>query len=586
MNAEMLYVGGVLLASGFVIAVSAWVWSKDLDISGQLFVLTVAIHPLVGVFVAAELLAPTRELAVLMYTIHTGLGSAIPVAFALFAISFATNRRVVSRRLLASAAVYVAVVFGLEVTNPIHGVARTGYEVVGTTIPHLSGAPTSFFTVLTMPVFIGYYAAIGILGYRFLARREGRWTQTVVLFVGFIPPFAVTALWLGGVLVGPLNGAFVIGSGWMASFAGWAVLRHQLFDVVPLAREAAFDALDERVIVVDDEHRLLDYNETAATTFPELVSGRGESLESVLPTLVADAETRPDGGTATDDHPFVSTFTRDDDGTPREYTLTVSTLQAGGAVRGYVLLIRDITDRQRHVRDLEQQTAQLERFASTLSHDLRNPLNVAYGRIELARMGGEESDLETALDALDRAERIIEDLLTLAREGRTIDDRQRVSLVDVAESAWRTTDTGDATLTLDIAPTIAVYADRTRLQNVFENLFRNSVEHGSTDSSASLTVTLGRHDDGFYVEDDGVGIPPEHREHVFDDEYTTGGGTGLGLTIVDAIAQAHGWTTGIETGRDGGTRIVFGDVTLADDAADDEHRSVARVEASSVDADP
>ncbi|WP_435066754.1 sensor histidine kinase [Haloplanus sp. C73] len=597
MNAETLYVAVVLLASGFVSVVAAWLWSDDLDRPGRLFTLTVGLHLPVGVFVAAELLAPTRQLAVLFYTLHTGLSSAIPLVFVLFALAFTADRRTPSNRLIAGVAVYAAVLFGLEVTNPIHGYARTGYEVVGATIPHLSGTPTPLFTVLTLPVFVGYYAAIGILGYRFLVRREARWRQTLVLFVGFVPPFAVTGLWISGLLIGPLNGAFVIGSSWMVSFAGWAVFRYQLFDLVPLARETVFEALDERVIVVDDELRLLDYNETAATTFPVLSDAHGESLDRLLPGLLAESSD-PDEG----EHPFASTFGRTDESTPREYTVDVSQLHTGGSVRGYVLVIRDITDRQRHIRDLEQQTAQLERFASTLSHDLRNPLNVARGRTELALEGDGKSNLRTALDALDRVDRIIDDLLTLAREGRTIDDRQRVSLVDVVEGAWRTTNTDGATLQIEVDPTVSVYADRTRLQNVFENLFRNSVEHGSTNNRRAeraddsvehgstnsrmesgdsvehgstdaraedhpITVTVGRHDSGFYVEDDGPGIPPENRESVLEYEFTTGDGTGLGLAIVDAIAQAHGWSVSVESGRDGGARITFDDVSFADDEA-------------------
>jgi len=614
MNAETLYVGAILLSSGFVTAVAAWLWSDELDLSGRLFVLLLALHPPLGLLVVAELLAPTRSLAVPFYALHTALSVAVPLVFFLFALAFASNRRHLPRPLLSGVAVYTAVVMALEVTNPIHHLARGSYQVVGSTVPHLTATPTTAFGLLTLPTFVAYYAAIGMLGYRFLGRREGRWMQTLVLLVGFVPPLAVSSLWFTGLLVGPLDGGFVVGSAWTAALAGWAVYRYQLFDVVPLAREAVFEALDERVIVVDDERRLLDYNDAAAETFPELVGNRRQRIGALLPVLL-DEPVSADGGGAgavtggnpvdgPDDptpSPFVSTFTRADGATPREYTVAVTRLDADGRPRGYAVVVRDITDRQRRIRDLERQKAQLERFASTLSHDIRNPLNVARGRTELAQERNEPSDLEHVIGALDRIDRIIDDLLTLSREGRTIDDRQRVSLVDVAEGAWRTTDTANATLVLDIDDHVSVSADRTRLLNVFENLFRNSVEHGSTaprsntrgdsvehgstgsrtasdDAVAhgvsddgvagddpAVTVTLGRHDDGFYVEDDGPGIPPEHRDSAFEYEFTTADGTGLGLAIVDAIAQAHGWTTDAREGSTGGARIVFSDVTLIDD---------------------
>ena len=88
---------------------------------------------------------------------------------------------------------------------------------------------------------------------------------------------------------------------------------------------------------------------------------------------------------------------------------------------------------------------------------------------------------------------------------------------------------------------------------------------GGDTTTAGLTVTLGRHADGFYVEDDGSGVPPEERDEVFDYEFSTDeDGTGLGLAIVEAIARAHGWSVGMTEGSDGGARVVFSGVDVAD----------------------
>ncbi len=109
---------------------------------------------------------------------------------------------------------------------------------------------------------------------------------------------------------------------------------------------------------------------------------------------------------------------------------------------------------------------------------------------------------------------------------------------------------------------------------MFENLFRNSVEHGSTssrtesddsvehgrcaDGAAPVTVSVGTTDDGFYVADDGVGIPPEERDDVFERGYTTSDtGTGFGLAIVVEVAQAHGWSVSVTESEDGGARFEF-----------------------------
>ncbi|MFB6195055.1 MAG: hypothetical protein ABEI80_02715 [Haloplanus sp.] len=91
MNAETLYVAAVLLTSGFVTVVAAWLWSDDLDLSGRLFVLMIALHPPVGLLVVGELLAPTRELTILFYTAHTALSMGIPLVLFLFTLAFTST---------------------------------------------------------------------------------------------------------------------------------------------------------------------------------------------------------------------------------------------------------------------------------------------------------------------------------------------------------------------------------------------------------------------------------------------------------------------------------------------------------------
>ena len=231
----------------------------------------------------------------------------------------------------------------------------------------------------------------------------------------------------------------------------------------------------------------------------------------------------------------------------------------------------------RRERELARQNGRLDEFASVVSHDLRNPLNVAEGNLELARMAVEDDHLDRVADALDRMHELIEDLLTLARSGRTVDDVRPVDLRSVAERAWATTDTEGARLVFDGDPG-TVRADESRLTQVFENLFRNCVEHGVTDErrgnagdgpeggagdatttdAPGVTVTVGGTDSGFYVADDGPGIPESMREDVFETGYTTSAdGTGFGLDIVRTIAAAHGWRVAATEGAAGGARFEF-----------------------------
>lgn len=190
-----------------------------------------------------------------------------------------------------------------------------------------------------------------------------------------------------------------------------------------------------------------------------------------------------------------------------------------------------------------------------VAHDLRNPLSVAKGFLEIAGETGKAEHFEKVESAHDRIERLIEDLLTLARGETTIEDAEEIDLESITTEAWGYVDTEEATLTVaDGIPTVT--GDAGRLTQLFENLFRNAIEHGGAD----VTVTVGGldGDDGFYVEDTGSGIPQEKQDDVFKHGVTSSeGGTGFGLSIVADIAKAHGWTVSVTDGSDGGARFEF-----------------------------
>jgi len=241
--------------------------------------------------------------------------------------------------------------------------------------------------------------------------------------------------------------------------------------------------------------------------------------------------------------------------------INASTVEIGGE-RVSIGIFRDVSERREQARELDRQNRRLERFARVLSHDLRTPLNVARGRLELALADDEaerDDDLVALGDALDRTEDLVEHLSPLVLRGRVVDDPEETALNAVVESAWTTA--GDPAATLVAADDLGVVCgDESRLRELFENLFSNAVEHAGPE----VTVTVGSHDDGFYVADDGPGIPESDREAVFTDGFTTGDrGSGWGLNIVQEIATAHDWSISITESAAGGTRFEFRDVTGA-----------------------
>jgi signal transduction histidine kinase len=212
---------------------------------------------------------------------------------------------------------------------------------------------------------------------------------------------------------------------------------------------------------------------------------------------------------------------------------------------------REATLRRQRDR-LRERNERLDQFTSVVSHDLRNPLDVAQGRLALVREEFEDDrgHLAEVAAAHDRMATLIDDVLALARQGESVSDVQPVNLASLAEGCWRSVATESGTMA--VSTDRVVYADRTQLQRLLENLFRNAVEHAGED----VTVTVGDLEDGFYVADDGPGIPPEHRESAFETGYsTTDDGTGFGLAIVEGIADAHGWDVRLAEGSDGGARI-------------------------------
>ena len=220
----------------------------------------------------------------------------------------------------------------------------------------------------------------------------------------------------------------------------------------------------------------------------------------------------------------------------------------------------DVTERERRQRELEQRNERLDEFASVVSHDLRNPLSVADGNVELARSMTTDdavSDrLDRASDAIERMGTLIDDLLAVARRGAAVESPEPVDLAALASVAWQTPDTGDATLEAGDAPVIV--ADRPRVRQLLENLFYNAIQHGTPTATSEdgITVRVESTADGFAVVDDGTGFDLADPSDAFDAGVTTSEeGTGFGLRIVREIVDAHGWEISAAESASGGARF-------------------------------
>jgi PAS domain S-box-containing protein len=223
--------------------------------------------------------------------------------------------------------------------------------------------------------------------------------------------------------------------------------------------------------------------------------------------------------------------------------------------------VAEFEELQAQKRKLSHERDRLDDFTSILSHDIQNPLNVALLRTDLASRECDSEHLSTAVQALSRIEELTDSLLTLTKHGQTVEETSVVQLDTMASQSWDTIVTEEASLRA--VTTERVRANQSRVHRLFENLFRNAVEHNNTD----VTVTVGLVEDGsgFYVADDGAGIPESKRSELFERGFTTSEhGIGLGLQIVKRICEAHGWEVTVAESTDGGARFEITNVEFVE----------------------
>ncbi|QOS12670.1 receiver/sensor box histidine kinase [Haloferax gibbonsii] len=318
--------------------------------------------------------------------------------------------------------------------------------------------------------------------------------------------------------------------------------------------EALFEHSPDLVVVHDDDGTIQDVNQ-------RMCEELGYSEADLVGKTIWDLDPTSDpersrafwtGLPANEPHRFEGELERQN-GTTFPTEIHLIQLNVEGE-QMFVAMIRDISEQKEREAELVEQNERLDRFASVVSHDLRNPLQVAMGRFEMLQDDCDSDHLDPIDRALDRMDDLISDLLVLAHNGNDAMEVEPVGLADLARACWQNVVTDGATLVVETDA--VVDADHDQLQQLLENLFRNSVEHGSADGD--VTVTVGETDRGFFVEDDGPGIPEDDRDTVFEAGYTTSPeGTGFGLNIVSQVAAAHGWEVAVSEGAEGGARFDF-----------------------------
>ncbi|WP_435361813.1 sensor histidine kinase [Haloarchaeobius sp. DFWS5] len=552
------------LGAAFAIALAVYAFRRR-DRPGIIWLVAVLVGDTVWM-ISAGLNYATSSLAVsrvLLQVRYVGI-TVVPVAILFFALSYTGYDGRLSRRHRVLVALPAVAALLLALTDSVHGLFYASVTPASNPqhVAYRYGAVAVPWIVYAFLLTVSATAAF--VRYALVAEGVYRWqalTLAVAVSLGIvadvvyflpIPPngFAITPL---SILFSCMIGIAI-------------VLQYDFVRLIPATRELGRKELIERMelgmLVVNADGRVVDVNPAAAQVL-------GRSVDQLL------------GEQAPDDLPDLEgpniikrTFTVE--GVDRDFE--IRTNRVGGA-SGITLITFQ----------------QLEDLAGMMSHDLQGPLMEIRGSADMAISSGDITHVESVLTAANRIDQLVDDVLELAQTGRDLGDRRPIELASLADAAWMHVWSPDSTLTVETDQT--VLADPSRVQQLFENLFQNSVEHGSPsterqidgeargeerDSNAALSgqrrpadrgfeskkpatggvhVTVGSLPDGFYVEDTGPGISQDEPQRIFERGYSNSpGGTGFGLAIVREITRAHGWSVRASEGSTGGARFEITDV--------------------------
>lgn len=295
----------------------------------------------------------------------------------------------------------------------------------------------------------------------------------------------------------------------------------------------------------------------------------GESLDAYIVPPDRTEEAKQINRRAIDDEVFSCEVTRQTTTGTRDFLLTTGVYDEPERFAIYT----DITEQKRQKRQLEQMNERLEqqndrlsRFASVVIHDLQSPLSVSRKAAKRAEETGDPEMFDTLYQTLDRMGAMRDELIALTQSEAQIEEMEIVDLASLAKETWRTVATAQAELVVTGLDGHGVKADRTLLAHVFENLFQNAIDH----NPPPVTVTVGMLDSptgpiGFFIEDNGTGIPREDHDRVFEYGYTTSDqGTGLGLSIVREFVVLHEWDIRVSETGVKGTRFEILDLEIVD----------------------
>jgi PAS domain S-box-containing protein len=519
---------------------------------------------------AIELGCPNLDVIKLLVKIeYIGIVTVAPT-FLVFALEYTGRSYLITRQTLVCLAIAPAIVLALAWTNEHHELIWRNIQMdaesvaIGMTFTRGLGYwfnVVAIYGVLVAGSFILVYAVV-----RSPHLYRG---QIGSLLMAIFAPWAINAIYLLDLF--PVAGFDPTPMGFAVSTLGvtYSLYRYRLLDVMPVARAAVIENMSDGVLVFDAQSRLVDLNPTAAG-----VLGRPAADVIGLPVAELLAR-RPDllarYGELADTHTEISLGEGDQE---RYFDLRISTLtDRRGNVTGHLIVLRDITERVLAEREREQLIVELDAFAHTVAHDLKNPASVAAGYAELLedqidQLSTERIHLFTRMIVRNslRMNRIIDALLLLSSVRTT--DNIDIQPLEMAGIVRETQDRlanvfkeSNAEITLpEHWPDALGYGPW--VEEIWANYLSNAAKYGGDPPRIELGAELTANGAvRFWVKDNGRGLTPDECVKLFTPftrlQHVEVEGHGLGLSIVQRITEKLGGAVGVESALGHGSTFWF-----------------------------
>jgi signal transduction histidine kinase len=511
---------------------------------------------------AVETAAPAMSTKILASKIsHIGI-QAVAVLFLIFVLRYTRRDEWLTRGRLAALWIIPAITVLVVFTNEWHHLIWQSVEIV-----MLPTGPDTFYVHGLFFWFATAYDYLLLVVGTVLLLETLRYERDVYRKQSAILIAAVTVPWLGNVLYlssfNPLPGldwtslAFII----TGVLVAYAIFVLQLFDLVPVARNALIERMSDALLVTDSHNRVVDANPAARQLLADQGDLMGKPLGQALgqdaTVLLADGLHETHGIIRLQNH-----------GPHGLDALCTPLLDEKGKLNGRLIVLRDITERLHMEQELRRSEEHYRSFLAMVSHELRTPLTGILGMAEAmqANVYGPLNERQIrSLSVIEQSGRhlaaVINDMLDLSRIQAgtlelhlatcSVDELGAASIAAIRDEAQRKQQEVD--YVTDV-PDLRLSVDVRRFEQVLVNLLRNAVKFTPVGGRLGLKIGLCNDAVAFCVWDHGIGIEPDLQAQLFrpftqgDERLSrTYGGAGLGLALVQRLVSLHGGSVRVES---------------------------------------